>query len=299
MIWHDDRFQFDRDIILGESGQVNKEANQLAHEADFFIFGRYIFNFPGVNFADGGLVNRNNVFVRYHGSFLRDNGKELRQYHLDNDVVAVAGCDWTATGKLAGCFYHNGSYFNEFSDMDLVDVPRSPVYESGDTLLVNAGSAGHPNKGYEFLQQTIEGIKAEGYKIELKLYTDLSHEEFMKEKEKCHVTFSGLSAGWGASGIESMWLGQPVLCGVDPWILTLYPDAPVVPVDKGNLRKELISLMDNTSKVMNFGIESREWVSEEFNTKRILKRYLYLIDLIRHRDQYMEGVQELPRIYDF
>ena len=299
VIWHDDRFQFDRDIILGESGQVNKEANQLAHEADFFIFGRYIFNFPGVNFADGGFVNRNNTFVRYHGSFLRDNGKELRQYHLDNDVVAVAGMDWTATGKLAGTFYHIPSFFNDYSDCSSREIPKSKAYASGETMLVNAGSAGHPSKGYEFLQQTIEKLKADGRKIELKLHTDLNHKDFIKEKIKCHVTFSGLSAGWGASGVESMWLGQPVLCGVDPWILTLYPDAPIIPVDKGNLRQKLILLMDDPVMANKIGRKSREWVGERFNTKKILKQYLYLIDLIRQRDGYMEGGRGLPRIYEF
>ncbi len=298
VIWHDDHFQFDKDIILGETGQVNKEANQLAHEADFFIFGRYIFNFPGVNFANDGLISRDNTFVRYHGSFLRENGRELRQYHLDNDVVAVAGCDWTATGRLAGCFYHIGSYFNDYSDMCIRDVSYCPSYKPGETFLINAGSAGHPSKGYDFLQETIKKLQKDGHKIELKLYTNLSHEDFMIEKAKCNATFSGLSAGWGASGIEGMWLGQAVLCGVDPWLMTLYPDAPIIPVDKGNLEKELIMLMEDEGKVSKLGWEAREWVSRTFSTKRILKQYLYLIDLIRHRDKYMEGVQELPRLYD-
>ena len=303
IIWHDDQFKFDKDIILDElQGKSYDEPAQLAHEADFYIFGRYIFNFPGVDFAAENLVGRTNAFIKYHGSFLRDNGGQLRQYHLENDVFAVAGCDWTATGRLAGCFYHIQSYFCEFSDNAVPSViPDSAAltYQVGETLKVIAGSGGHPLKGYDFLKQTVDRLKKEGSNIELNVYTGLTHEKFIEKKKECHVCFTSMHGGWGLSGVESMWMGQPVMCGVDPWMLTLYPDVPVIPIELSTLGQTLLSFIHNPEDVRAIGAEGRKWVKRHFGTKTTLLRYLYLIDLIRGRDEYLEGVRKSPRIYDF
>lgn len=299
IIWHDDHFKFGKDIILDDlKGGSYEEPAQLAHEADFYIFGRYIFNFPGVDFAEENLVGKDNAFIQYHGSFLRDNGPQLRQYHLENDVFAVSGCDWTSTGRLAGCIYHIDPYLCDFSDMDIKDIPTmaSPT----DTLIINAGAAKNPLKGYDFLETTVKRLKVEGYKIELRLFTDLPHDKFIEEKRKCHITFASLhGGGFGLTGVESMWMAQPVLFGVTPWLLSLYPDVPFFPIDYENLGQTLISLLQNPDDVKALGLESREWVQRHFSTKTTLLRYLYLIDLIRDRDGYMGGDLKVPRIYDF
>jgi hypothetical protein len=297
IIAHDDDFQYDKDIILSE--QTMEEASRIVNEADFFFFGRGIFNWNGINFNK--LLTPHNCCIKYFGSELRNDPVSKRKYHDSVAIQAITGTDWSITGLLPNSIYHLGSYFTALGDCVLVDdLPQSNVWmgQGGAPLKICAGSAGSPMKGYDFLAQTIEELKAEGLKIELQIMAGMSNKQCLESKRQAQITFTSLHGAWGISGIESMLLGHTVLSCLDPWIMTFYPENPTVIICRENLKSKIKELYQNPGMIYSIGQASKRFALANFNTRIILKKYLYLFDLIMHREEYLKGGKNPETIYD-
>jgi hypothetical protein len=126
-----------------------------------------------------------------------------------------------------------------------------------------------------------------------------SNREVLKRKLECHATFTSLHGGWGMSGAESMFLGHSILCSLDPWTMSLYPNNPCVIVNRANLKEKIKWLVGCSDPAFqDIVISSRIFALENFNTKTILKRYLYLWDLIQNREACLDGGHNPTIIYD-
>jgi hypothetical protein len=294
IIAQDDSFQYDRDIILNTK-EAKEEAADWCNKAEFFHFGRAIFNWPGVDFNK--LLRKDNCCIKYYGSELRSNWPQLKKYHENNGIAAITGTDWTITGHLLNSFYHLGSYFTKFGDMKEKDIPLCNV---DDTLRICAGSAGSPLKGYEYLSAVVDELQKEGLDIELEFIMQVDNKRCLERKLNYNATFTSLHGGWGISGVESMYLGHTVLSCLDPWVCSLYPNAPTVLVSRDNLKTELRMLYgQGQGWWRQLGLDSREFAIRTFDTKTILKRYLYLFDLIQNGDAYLNGGRLPKAIYNF
>jgi len=294
IIAQDDHFAYDKDIILSE--ETYEEAIEIVKKADFFHFGRGIFNWPGIEFTKK-ILNPRNCCVKYYGSELRGNFKQINEFHEKTGITAITGTDWSITGRLPNSIYHLGSYFTKFGDMEADELPWR---DDLDKIRICAGSAGHPLKGYNFLQSTVSQLVEEGYPIELGVMVGLSNDICLKEKEKFNVTFTSLHGAWGISGVESMFLGHVVMSCLDPWIMSLYPDNPTYIINRKTLKDRLIQLVEMDFKDRHIlSQNTRNFALENFSTWTILKRYLYLFDLIMDREAYLDGGKNPKIIYDF
>jgi hypothetical protein len=178
------------------------------------------------------------------------------------------------------------------------DVPVA-LRRGNGPLKICAGSAGNPMKGYDYLYQVIGELQAEGVLVELEILSQLSNKECLERKQECQVTFTSLHGAWGISGVESMWLGHVVMSCLGPWIMSHYSDNPTVLICKENLKqkiKMLAALSD--AELQRWGKETKTFARRNFSTKTILKRYLYLFDLIMNRDEYLDGCKNPKFIYD-
>lgn len=295
IIANDDSFQYDRDIILN-SPEAKKEAADFCKQADFFHFGRAIFNWEGIDFNQ--LVNPYNCCIKYYGSELRNNAEFIRKYHQATKIPAITGTDWSITGLLPGSFYHLNSYFVKYGDMEWDDVPISNAYTKGRPLTICAGSAGHPLKGYDFLVDVVNELKKEGVPVELEILSKLNNKECLDRKLGAHVTFTSLHGAWGISGIESMFLGHVVMSCLDPWFLTFYPETPTVIINRNNLKDKIKWLAKNPVKTAELQITSRIFAFSTFQTRVITKRYMYLIDLLMNREKLLEGCTNPTTLYE-
>ncbi len=295
IIWHDDHFSYDKDIILDECNNDFDEAVEIVNKADFFHFGRYVFNFPGVDFNK--ILNTRNCVVEYFGSYLRNNGKAINEWHRKTGIAAITCNDFTITSLLDKSFYHIDSYFAKFGDMDEEDIPLAE--KPNGTVRIVAGSAGSPRKRYDLLHKAVKELQGQGLPVEVEVIKGVSNEECLRRKQKCHITFTSLTGGWGLSGVESMWLGHPVMSCIDPFVLSLYPDQPTVIIDQDNLVEQIKRLVVNPEKITEIGTHSREFAKKHFRMKDIIKRYLYVFDLIMNHDLYLKGGTKASRIYTF
>jgi hypothetical protein len=168
------------------------------------------------------------------------------------------------------------------------EIPYCDEYK-GDILKICCGSAGHPMKGYPILQKTVKELQDEGVKVELDIISGLSNKECLERKLKSHVTFTSLGGGWGISGVESMFMGHVVLSCLDPFILSMYPDQPAVLINKENLKDTIRELVYSSQIWLQKSWYSREFAMREFNTKKIIAKYMYIIDLIRNEQKYKNG----------
>lgn len=297
IIANDDSFQYDRDLFL-DTEESREEAAAFCNQADFFHFGRGIFNWPGVDFNK--LLRRDNCCIKYYGSELRENWKAMAEYHRRTGLPAITGTDWTITGRMLGSFYHLGSYFTRFGDLIGSEIPMVSQNGSGP-MRICAGSAGNPNKGYDILAQVVEELRTDGLKIELDFISGVSNAVCLERKEKYQVTFTSLNGGWGISGVESMYLGHIVIGNLDPWVLSMYPDQPSIIASRSaeSLRDKIREVYWRTvEEKAEVGQKGREFAIRNFSTRTILKKYLYLFDLIMNGDRYLEGGHAPKRIYD-
>lgn len=286
IIAYDDVFSYDYDILLSR-GEF-EEAQYLAKDwADFYHFGSYIFNFPGVDFNE--LVRPDNCCIKYYGSYLRDNGLKCKRYHEHTGIKAITGTDWTITSLLGQSFYHLGSYFTRFGGMAVSEIPRCAPYNKGDVLRIGCSSAGHPAKGYAILEQAIDELVQEGYKVALDKISGMSNKDCLKRKRTNHVNFCSLAGGWGISGVESMFMGQPTMTFLDSFVLSLYPDQPSILIDRNNL-KEQIKLFFDPLLWAQYSEKSYRFAIRNFCWGTIIAKYMYIIDLIRN------GHTKLPEV---
>ncbi len=278
IIAYDDVFSYDYDVLLASGEAAMEEAKHLANEwADFYHFGSYIFNFPGVDFNN--LVRPDNCCIKYYGSYLRDNGERCRKYHERTGIKAIAGTDWTITSLLGQSFYHLGSYFTQFGGMPIYDIPHCDIYGNGMALKVCCSSAGHPAKGYDVLTQAIDSIANTGTQVVLDKISGLSNKDCLKRKQSNHVNFCSLGGGWGISGVESMFMGQPTLTFLDAFVMSLYPDQPSLLIDRNNLVDKIRCLTDPVVWA-EYAERSYRFAMRHFRWETIIAKYMYIIDLI-------------------
>jgi hypothetical protein len=293
IIAYDDTFAFDKDIILN-SVEAQAEAADWIKQCDFFHFGRGIFNWPGVDW----ILNKENCCIEYYGSELRAGWIRIAAYHEKAGIAAITGTDWTITGHLPNSFYHLGQYFTKYGDMAREDIPCSVQWLGGGNFRIATSSAGSPLKGYDLLGKTIHELKSEGVPVEMVSISGVSNQEVLKRKLDCHATFTSIHGGWGMSGAESMFLGHPIICSLDPWTMSLYPDNPCLIVTRTNLKEKIKWLVEGGVEPAMLRVDSRQFARNNFDTKTILKRYLYLWDLIQNREAVMQGGHNPTIIYD-
>jgi hypothetical protein len=296
IVAYDDSFQYDKDIILN-SVEARREASDWVKQCEFFHFGRGIFNWEGVDWND--ILNVNNCCIEYYGSELRNGWERIVPYHAETGITAITGTDWTITGRMTNSFYHLAQYLTKFGDMSEDQIPLCESWNGTGRFRIATSSAGSPIKGYDVLGIIVNQLQEEGVPVEVVSLMELSNAQVLERKLDCHATFTSIHGGWGMSGIESMYLGHPILCSLDPWVMSLFPENPTVIISRANLKDSIRCLVESPHIVKERGLASRDFAIRNFKTTTILKRYLYLWDLIMNKELVMEGGHLPTKIYKF
>jgi len=215
---------YEYDWCLNEYiGNVDSgEVADFAKGCDFFIFGDYMFNLPGVSFKS--LVHSENSCVVAIGTIMRDNIHRVFAQQLKHRLMVLS--------PLQKQSIYTGLITIPFSTT-IIDVGRIDELSRGikknDRLTFCHAPTSNPEiKGTSVFQAMADQFSAD---IEFDLLNRVPWETAITRKASAHVMlYSGNAGGdstFGLNTLEAMCTGQHVISATSPWSYMVYPDLPV------------------------------------------------------------------------
>jgi Tetratricopeptide repeat len=280
VIFQEDYLSYDSDIIVRrESGEMSEKAleetRQLISHADFFHIGRQLLPLAGVDW-NRWISPRNAVF-QYFGSEIRNNAKEVFDFHNRTGFTAITACDWTMYKAVKSSFYHIQPYM-----MEVDSLPQATMDFSTGLRICHAPS----NQNYRNLKRSetillaVNRLRADFLNLETVLIEGKKNRECLEMKSNCHMHIVSLLVTFGFNAIESAAMGLVPVVQLDNFTRLLYPDAPVVHATDATLYDTARSLLSNPARMQETGLACREWARREFDSRTMVQRYWYLYDLI-------------------
>jgi tetratricopeptide (TPR) repeat protein len=282
VILQDDYLSYDRDILITSQKGISSqealaEACQLMGKADFFHFGRGLFEFPGIDWSK--LISPQNCVFQYYGSELRDNGKQVAEFHAKTQFPAITAVDLTMYRLLPASYYHIQPYMLE------MDQQPQANWDSLDKIRIcHAPSSANYRKikRTDLILETMNRLASEQKSVESVLIENVTNAECMRIKSGCHIHIVSLLTVFGLNAIESAAMGLVPICGVDNFSRLIYPESPVPNASADNLYDVVNDLVRNPAKARETGLACREWVRPLFDARSLVQKYWYLYDVIYH-----------------
>jgi hypothetical protein len=282
IIVYDDYCSVDRDVtFISSSKDKDKdknidpvtmaEAEQIVSQADFFHIGRQHLNFGNVDFDK--ILNKDNCVIQYFGTEYRNNGSYLYKMHMQTGIRGICWWDWT--------MLNHGLLFYHIDHMlDLEKIPL-PISKPMDIIKISHSPTNRAFKKTNFFLLVMQKIQKKHKNVELILIEGLSNPECIRKKQESHILYDQINVGmYALSAIESLAMGQVVLCSLSNFGMSFCPDSPVVPVHQGNLYEVLDDLITHPDKIVRLGELGREFVKQRHSPEKAIVQYTYLWDLI-------------------
>lgn len=160
--------------------------------------------------------------------------------------------------------------------------PNFPDEAKNKPTIVHAPSA-RGLKGTKEVIQTINKLRSDGYSFNFILVEGKSHQEAIEIYGQADIVIDQLLiGGYGFVSIESMALGKPVLCYLQPeyYPQEVYDTIPIIKTDCTNLYDELKKLIVDPSLRYRIGIRSRKYVEGYFNIDTVAKALINIYETL-------------------
>ncbi len=140
-------------------------------------------------------------------------------------------------------------------------------------------------KGTRFIIETVEKLKRDGYKIELDLVENVTHEELVGRYRLCHLFIDQLMAGWyGTAAVEAMAIGRPVVVSTRREYfqhIDFSDTIPAIHADPDCIETVLREVLDKgISYLKEVGQESRTFVLETHSQEKVVDRLIRIYESI-------------------
>lgn len=155
-----------------------------------------------------------------------------------------------------------------------------PVSKINTTTIKIIHAPSNPEKkGTKYIIQAVEKLKEEGYAFEFFLAEKLTNQELKTHIENCSLVIDQIMIGWyGKLAIETMALGRPVICWIDPSLSQYIPDLPVISANPETIYDTLKNLLDNPDTLIKKGFTSRKYVEKHHNYLNICQDLINYIE---------------------
>jgi len=232
------------------------------------------------------VLRPHNSFVQYFGSDIRLWFPETAKWHAKTGIMGLSAWDYTMLEKYL-TFYHVPLMF------DMNEIPTADQYKSGPLRVCHSPTRRTMKKTDVFIK-AMDNLRARGVDVETVLIENMSNKECLRIKLTCHVTFDQLGGIgiYGMTAIESMAMGHVVLCNMSNFATSCYPNNPIVYVDEESLESRIEELANDRGHRDYIGRRSREWVREHHDPWTMLKRYLWLYDLVVNGHRIVNDLNE-------
>ncbi|MBF0524839.1 MAG: tetratricopeptide repeat protein [Deltaproteobacteria bacterium] len=274
--WHHDGLDDPADVLLDDCDGDFEEADRLVQLADFFHFGRQIFNFPGVDF--NVLVQPHNALIQYFGPELVNEGPRIYEYHRKTGLKAVAPWDWPAHSRVPLAYYH----VSPLMIMEEDYLAPAPVDE---TWRIRHFPYNRQVDGTDRILSAVDRIKAD-YPVELEILEGAAVLTKIKKTPRAHLVIGSLAAGSPSHQVVSaMARGEVAMTNLSNWFLSLHPASPIINLDTQNLESQLRHLLSDRSPMAGRSQLSQAWIRDHFDARVVVAQYVHLYDAIYYGER--------------
>jgi glycosyltransferase involved in cell wall biosynthesis len=155
--------------------------------------------------------------------------------------------------------------------------PSPPTGHDGELVIGHAPSL-RLAKGTDLVVSAIEGLRAAGEPVELRIIEGVPHAEARRQLASCDAVVDQLLYGWyGTVAVEAMAMAKPVVARLDPRDLERIPapmraQLPIVNVEPEELGDRLRALTARREELTDLGLRGRAFVERWHDPIRIAER---------------------------
>lgn len=291
----------------GQGFKLSRAQRKLGHKSDFAVFRPSFFRFP----ADFVLKDDKGVWSRPRKlSFLLKCLKDYDIFHLHSDSIFASEFKdiplLRALGKKVIFHFHGTDIRGKkmhprirLSHVLLVSTPDlfryvpdaiwipQPIdleywtsqtdYKSkGKVTLVHAPTD-RVKSGTDIIISTVEGLKKEGYPVELSLIERQPYEKLKAYYQAGDIFMDKitLGVGYGNIAIEGMALKKPVCTFINEESLPFYPkELPLINISSYALKENLKRLIEDEELRKELGEKGRAYVEKYHDVKKVALKCL-------------------------
>jgi glycosyltransferase involved in cell wall biosynthesis len=206
------------------------------------------------------------IIFHYHGDDIRNKGEGMlsRRYA---DAVLVSTPDLLAFSPRAKWIAN---------PIDLRKYPYIGAENRNSRLRIVHAPSAPKVKGTEFVLEAVEGLKREGYEIELNLIKNLPHQEAVEHYKRADIVVDQLLVGWyGVFAIECMSLGKPVCVYIREELKKHLPATrPLVATSPRDIKEDLRRLIEDEDLRNSIGKTARSFVEASHDADKIAEHLI-------------------------
>lgn len=210
------------------------------------------------------------LFQKAKNNIISQNIKRWTK-HADH---IISGCDWVYYN------YHWDTLTLAHFSIDVDKVKLSTDYTIPKNRPVKIFHCpNHKNiKGSQFFINAVSELQNEGYSVELTIVQNQPNDIIRQQMQEADIIADQLVIGWYAmTALEGMCYEKPVLCYLDPKLISLYQFAgliepgeiPLVNCNHIDVKNAIKNLLDNPQKIKEIGKKGREYVIKHHSTEAI------------------------------
>lgn len=213
-------------------------------------------------------LTRKKIIVHHHGSEIRNVG-EFPMVEKHADAIVVSTPDLLQWSKRA-VWVPNAVDVSNFDTVGVVD--KRP----GEEIKVVHAPINRELKGTDYVFSAITELKSEGCNISLTCVEGRSPSAALEIYKTADIVVDQVIPRIGSYGmfsIESMLLGKPVICSINPDFKEKYfQGLPILNCDIETLKNTLKILYDSFSKRASLGQKGRSYAERVHGSYRVAEQ---------------------------
>lgn len=166
--------------------------------------------------------------------------------------------------------------------IDLEMYSYSPLKLNEDYLTIMHCPTDRTYKKSDVIEEAIDKLISEGYKIVYNCITHVTHDQLKKEYLKADIVIDQLNPWYGTVSIEAMALGRPVISGFYRHLLFYdyenFKDLPIINADVHNVYDVIKDVMEKKYDLEALSLKSRKFVEKVHNLKKVTSQVLEIYD---------------------
>ena len=271
------------------------------HTINYFLKIKWFFKYNVFHFYFGQTLLPYNLDLYFYKLF----GKKLVMEYLGYDVdlcLGLNGLDYSNNKcdrikKLKRIKFQAkwmdkqlvcAPYYYQFVDNSIIlplaiDIDKykyNPLVVNFDPLTIIHCPTDRTYKKSDFIENAINKLKSEGYKINYKCITNVTHEKLKEEMISADLVIDQLNPWYGTVSIEAMALGRPVICGYHEHLkfydYEKFKDLPIINANIYNIYDVLKDVLNNKYDLEELSRQGRLFVERTHDLKKVANDLLKL-----------------------